>query len=228
MENHVSNRFKHLLNVLNLKLTEMSKKTGIPYPTLQDYIAGKRKPGAENLKKIMLELHVSSDWLLTGEGPMFLDRGEREPPRDDFAYVKKLRVVLSAGGGSLEIDETAEHVYAFRKSYLKTIGPIDKMYLMEVRGDSMEPTLADGDLVLIDTSRRKIRPGIFALRIDNEAYIKRLQPLGGGRLSVISDNRLYPPQTLDLQKDPVAILGQVVWFGRTLVRGREEEEEEEE
>lgn len=53
--------------VKGMSLTDFSKRSGIQYRTLQDYVADKILPGSESLVKVHEELRVSLNWLLTGE-----------------------------------------------------------------------------------------------------------------------------------------------------------------
>lgn len=50
-------------------IKDFSEATGIPYPSLREYLAGKKKPGLDALASILASSGVSADWLLTGEGP---------------------------------------------------------------------------------------------------------------------------------------------------------------
>ena len=79
MQNSIHERLKILIRSLGLNYKEFSCKTGIPYTTLQDYLAAKRIPGGENLQKIATQLHVNIHWLLTGEGEM-MRQTEGAPP----------------------------------------------------------------------------------------------------------------------------------------------------
>ncbi len=74
---NVNGRLKNLINVLGLNLKEFSRKADIPYPSLQNYIYGTRQPTIENLQKICIHLNVNLNWLLTGEGEMFTEKGKR-------------------------------------------------------------------------------------------------------------------------------------------------------
>ncbi len=65
-----------MIEYLGLNLREFSRKTGIPYPTLQHYLSGRSEPGTENLQKIVIKFDINLNWLLTGEGEMFLKKGE--------------------------------------------------------------------------------------------------------------------------------------------------------
>jgi phage repressor protein C with HTH and peptisase S24 domain len=93
------------------------------------------------------------------------------------------------------------------------------MSLIRVDGDSMEPTLMDGDLVLVDRGRNFVDPagGIYAITIDDESAVKRLQPIfPSSRMRIISDNPVYPP--IEADPDQIRISGKVIWFGRELER----------
>ena len=78
-------RLREAFKCLGLNITEVARITGIPYPTLQDYLNDKRIPGGSNLQKISMHLHISIDWLLTGEGPMFREKEEPPPAREDLS-----------------------------------------------------------------------------------------------------------------------------------------------
>lgn len=67
-----SERLKAVLKAKNLKIKAFSDLTGIPYSTCQSYLNGTREPGMEVLTTIYLQLYVNINWLLTGQGEMFI------------------------------------------------------------------------------------------------------------------------------------------------------------
>jgi len=85
----IGKRIKEIIKKLNISIKEFSDITGIPYPTLQDYIAGKRQPGANNLQKISMRLHISIDWLLTGEGEMFKEDKKTKIKKELYGDILK-------------------------------------------------------------------------------------------------------------------------------------------
>lgn len=97
-------------------------------------------------------------------------------------------------------------------------GSPDKMSLIKVKGDSMEPTLLSGDMILVDQSKNFIDPqgGIYAIVIDDMIMLKRLQVLGQGRIRVVSDNPRY--ESIEVHADALAINGKVLWYCRDLER----------
>ena len=77
----------------------------------------------------------------------------------------------------------------------------------EATGDSMEPTIRDGDLLLIDTANAEIRDGrIYVINIDGFLSVKRLQVQFGGKIALVSDNTRYAPQiVMPSKRDPLSV-----------------------
>jgi len=192
-------------------------------------------------RQIARSLHISFDWLMTGRGPMYLRGAEiqgftgfpsdeaaatlresirREPPehsRLSYSLVPKAQTKISAGGGILPEEGTTGEEYAFREEWLRGVASdIRRVILLDVDGDSMATTLLDKDTVLIDLDRTTLREGrIYAIAVGDVVQIKRLQLMAGTRIKVISDNPAY--HTYDVQADEIRIIGQAIWFGRTLI-----------
>jgi DNA-binding XRE family transcriptional regulator len=96
------------------------------------------------------------------------------------------------------------------------LGVLDPM-IMRVEGDSMEPTLRDGGVVIIDQAQRELRDGLLALRINERVQLRRVQVFPGRRVRLIPDNPSY--QAIELQGDDAAaidVVGRVVWSGGRL------------
>jgi len=137
----------------------------------------------------------------------------------EFDLVPMSEAQLSAGGGAFVISENIKTYYAFRKDWIRRIAVSPrKLIMMEIKGGSMDPTICTGDVVLIDLGRTHIHSGqIYALRINDTIMIKRLEPLVGGMIRVISDNRAeYPPY--DVFRKDLCVIGQVIWYARELVQ----------
>ncbi|MHB8772997.1 MAG: XRE family transcriptional regulator [Syntrophales bacterium] len=150
-------------------------------------------------------------------------RGQQPPiqpdfPSDDFVLIRQVNGKISAGGGVMP-DESVDLLAAFRKDWIKRKGgKPERMSLIKVDGDSMEPTLLSGDLVLVDHGRDSIasQGGIYAIAIDDEIMIKRVQPVIPDKLLVISDNKQYPP--FEVSRNAVRINGKVIWYAREMER----------
>jgi phage repressor protein C with HTH and peptisase S24 domain len=89
------------------------------------------------------------------------------------------------------------------------------MVLMDIFGNSMEPELKEGDVVLIDESKKDILAGsIYAVGIDDTIMVKRLEkrPKGLALLSENTKNETIHMEGEDLNR--VRLIGKVLWVGR--------------
>lgn len=137
---------------------------------------------------------------------------------DNLKLVPKLAVGASAGAGALADGEALAGKVGFDEQWLRKLGVEPRnVSLIRVEGDSMQPTLNDGDDIMVDkgAALKPLRDGIHVIRIDGVLMVKRLAPAPGGRLSVLSDNPAYP-SWLDRDPAEVQVVGRVVWVGRRL------------
>lgn len=137
-------------------------------------------------------------------------------PVPDFIPVTRFTVEASAGHGSLVQDETGSGTYAYNRAFLDRRGlRPENLAVISVKGDSMEPDLSDGDLILIDRAEAQpdaIKEGrIYVVNFDGDLYVKRIQRAPGRRLMLVSSNPVYHPVMVDEgQMDGVKIIGRVV------------------
>ena len=137
----------------------------------------------------------------------------------NLIVVPRLALGASAGSGSLDDEEIAAGALAFDARWLRAIGGRpDMLSMIRVNGESMVPTLTDGDEIMVDRSdaMARLRDGIYVLRMDDVLMVKRvaLTPKRG-RFSVRSDNPLYPIWE-DVDPTDVTIVGRVIWSGRRI------------
>ena len=137
----------------------------------------------------------------------------------DYVLIPALDIGASAGMGSLADGENPISTLAFQSNWVRTIasGRPEALSVIRVEGDSMLPTLADGDQIVVDTDdRERLRDGIYVLRTDDALLVKRLSVNPATRrLSIKSDNAAYPSWD-DCDPATVAVIGRVTWVGRRL------------
>lgn len=157
----------------------------------------------------------------TGEGCAFDVQG-RPVDIDEFVFIPLYDVALSAGHGAWADDIPPKSTLAFRRDWLEAFVTIDfnNLSVVMVKGDSMAGVLNDKDAILVDHSRTEASDGLYALRIGNEIFVKRVQRLPHALL-VTSENPQYKPFEVPLQNgdssdSSVSIIGKVVWLGRAL------------
>ncbi|OYU35636.1 MAG: transcriptional regulator [Novosphingobium sp. PASSN1] len=139
--------------------------------------------------------------------------GAGAPPKAaDWADIPRLPLGASAGPGTVALDPAPIDRLRFSGRWLRQQGLEPGMLsVIEVEGDSMEPTLRDGDEILVDRAPRPLRSGLHVIRLDDVLLVKRLEPGSAGTLLVISDNPAYP--RMERARADVAVLGRVVWKG---------------
>ena len=139
---------------------------------------------------------------------------------DGIVEIPILDIQASAGFGAVAASENAQTRFGFDEHWLRSLTSAKSASLSIVRvmGDSMEPTLNEGDEVLVDASDHasRLRDGIYILRADDTLVVKRvaIKP-GGNQITIASDNPAYPTWH-DMERSEVHVVGRVIWFGRAL------------
>ncbi len=128
--------------------------------------------------------------------------------------VKRMIVEAAAGFGATVNQEYAIGSFGFEERWLREItgAAPDQLSTIRIRGDSMQPTLMDGDEVLVDQSRRDPRngDGIYVLRKDEMLMVKRLTVApSSGLLTISSDNQAYPTWR-DCAPDTLSVIGLII------------------
>ena len=210
----------------------MARGTGLSRSSLQNAL-NKNVIGPQLAAQIAAALNLNTAWIESGFGEMRpiddrvqgieIDVGQHpvaESPIDQYAYayIKKAKARLSAGGGVIPEEEFEDQRYAFIRSWLKTVATSESAcVLMEIDGDSMRPTLESGDMVLVDQGRQDlISDGIYAFGEGDVINIKRLQRVYPN-VRIVSDNpdrECYPSREVD--PSTIRIIGRVIWFARQL------------
>ncbi|WP_321532307.1 XRE family transcriptional regulator [uncultured Desulfuromonas sp.] len=215
-----------------------AERCGISEGTVRRYLKGDGFPTLDTLEKMAHEADVCFPWLATGEGPMrkladgngitaedqesYADKAKcpkcgENAISDDFVLVPRYNVQASAGHGSCVNSEQVVDHLAFKKDWIRSLGlQAAHLALITAKGDSMEPTIKDGSLLLVDTREKEVSTGIYVIRLSGELIAKRVivHPLDKS-ITVKSDNDTYP--SIVAKADQVGMLefvGKVVWFGQ--------------
>lgn len=119
-------------------------------------------------------------------------------------------VRLAAGTGEVVFEESSEVSIAVAAGALAPWARPERLTCVRAAGDSMEPTIRDGDLVVVDTGRTEpLDGGLFAVRTDAGLVVKRLRQTSD-RWLLTSDNAAYASRHVGSDD---RILGQIAWCG---------------
>lgn len=137
--------------------------------------------------------------------------------RDEFTLIDSYAIYASAGHGSEIGHELQTEPMSFRTDWLKKEGfSPDRLAVIRAKGDSMEPTISDNDVILVLLSNGDSpRDGLHVIRLESGLFVKRLQfdPLGS--VYVKSDNPTYNSMTISKdERSQLHIVGRVVWAGK--------------
>ena len=193
----------------------LSRLLGRNAAYVQQYIKrGTPRRLAEDDRRLLARYFEVDEALLGGPSGGFISA-------EGLVSVPRLDVDASAGPGALGAEERRLGRIGFDAAWLRRLGlgggAPGRLSVIRVDGDSMAPTLSDGDEILVDRDdgAGRARDGIYVLRVEGTLVVKRVGVGPGGRLSVRSDNQAYPGWP-DLDPAAVDLVGRVVWVGRRL------------
>lgn len=144
---------------------------------------------------------------------------DAEPVRQGEVLIPEFDIRAAAGYGFIIDEETVKDQWPFARSYLNElrIQPSSAV-IIEVGGDSMEPTLRSTDRVMVDTGdTNPARPGVFLVWDSGAAVVKRVELIPAtepAQFRLSSDNPHHGEY--EVRADMVNVVGRVVWFARRL------------
>ncbi|MGK7664223.1 MULTISPECIES: S24 family peptidase [unclassified Marinovum] len=213
---------------LDTNVFAIEKRAGLPADAIRSVIRGDDKravPRINRAKEICdvlgLEFYI---------GPSRDPVGAIQPPSADpaeMAHIPLYNAGLAAGDGANNGEEEIIDYLAFRKDWLRKIGVAPSNALMaRVKGESMQPTISSGDMVLIDSSKIEVRsrsrarkvskPHVYAFVESGEARVKRIDRVDTDYFAVISDNPEFQMEFKSSKAlQEMHIIGRVLWWAHT-------------
>lgn len=203
------------------------------------YLSGHREMGEKLARHIESVLRLPSGWMDTDASesaaapptptpsassaglPILTWENPEDLPAGQYVMIPRRRVAFSAGNGHLSFEEEEAPPLAFGTAWVRRVGlRAEDAVVVYARGDSMEPGIRDGDVLLVDLAPRDIADGdVYALRYSEQLRVKRLFRRYDGALILRSDNaakypdEIVPPQDQD---GHVHVIGRVIWRGGDL------------
>lgn len=216
------------------KKVDAASVAGVTTEQLNKWIKGTVKVPIEALRRLAITADVDFSWLATGEGvappggPVQIRSPDQRAPQGTikappkgalprFSYLPLFDVEASAGLGVPVGPEVQLGAVAFDPVFLRAQGARpDQCSIIAASGDSMDPSIPDGSLLVIDHSQQDVRHGhIMVVNVGDDLLVKRVRRRTDGLIDLISDNPAYPPETLgpDALRQ-LRVVGRVVYFCR--------------
>ena len=208
------------LNILLERISKLCEKNSLSIdhvlklaslaPSVVDNIKRGRIPSIDKIQAIATFFDCSIDYIVgrTEEPKLnskvvslpLLKTEELNKPTTKTIIIPFYRIPTSAGSGSWLSDETPVEY----TNVPKTEKTSAANFMLEVRGDSMQPKFFDGDRVLIKSSESIFEGEIGVFILNNESYIKKM-----GRNELLSLNPAYKPIKLN-EFDDIRCVGKVL------------------
>jgi repressor LexA len=194
------NRIRILRMRNNLKQEELSKIINVSQASLSGYESGKYEPDNKTIVNLAVYFDVTTDYLL----------GNDHIPESLLKQAKKIPVLRSLRAGLSA--ENATEFLCYEENNQNVAGQED-FFALEMRGDSMEPRIQDGDVVIVH-KQAEVKSGDVAVVLisKDEATIKKIIKHQNG-LTLIPYNPKYDPATYskeEITRLPIVVIGKAV------------------
>ena len=192
--------------------SSLARKINATPQAVRQWAVGINNVSDEFVEPLSRALGKSESWARAGIGEEVVDINTISVPQID--------VSASAGFGAMifEDDQVLKRI-DLDAPWLRrqcSFSHPDKLSVITASGDSMQPTIAHGDFLLVDQGIDSIRSdSIYVAVVNGNLYVKRFQQTPRNTLLMISDNTAYAQFELDPDKDEVRVIGQVIyqWHG---------------
>lgn len=181
---------------------ELAEKIGVSRSAIGMYETGEREPGFETLEAIADLFNVNMDTLLGKVAP-------EQVPANITPFPKMNQVPLigeiACGKPILAVEDAVESVDI--PEYIRAD------FALRCKGDSMiNARIFDGDIVYIRQQETVVNGEIAAVRIGDEATLKRVR-LYDDHIALEAENPMYKPLVYwGSEMENVQILGKAVAF----------------
>ena len=186
------NRIKETRKLVGLTQEQMAKKLHISQGTYSQWESGNTKIDSESLSRIAELLNVSADYLLGRKA---------EKPWIPVLGSVAAGIPISAVE---DIQDEWEQI---------DVDSPDEYFALRIKGDSMEPRIKSGDVVIVRKQAYVETNEIAVVQVDNEtATVKRVRKTDQG-IWLISDNLAFPPLFFskdEAEQKRVQVIGKVV------------------
>ena len=211
-------RFKALRLKKGATLSDIARSLGVTPQSVQQWESGRHDPRGKRVSQLAKYFGVSEAYLLYGSAEVKeTSVAYPESLSSDFINIPFYDATFAAGAGSHNGDlDFVSEVMPYPKSRLDDLQvPYECAHIVKVKGDSMEPTLVDGDIILLNSNATSPTSGkIYTFDFDGDLRVKRFTKRLDGSWLITSDNpdkNIYRDEVLSSHNiGQLRIIGQVV------------------
>lgn len=201
--------------------SSVAQALGITQGAVSEILSGKTQ-NTRLLPKLADLLGVSIPWLLGTSDSKTPERAEdfyKNAAREmDAVLIQETDIRYGMGGGGFGDGTLHGTPVAFPREWLRPLikADFDQLFIAHATGDSMSPTLADGDVVIVDRAQNRLsdQDSIWCIALGDLCMIKRVRIMPNGGYQINSDNPTVPPLTA--YDGELHVIGRVIWSGRRM------------
>lgn len=191
-------RIKEVRKRKKITAKQLADHIKVAESTMSLYESGKREPDFNTVLKISNYLGVSVDYLLGNDSTIQANRGIKIPVYGNVAAGIPIEAITD-----IEDYEEITEELAASGEYIA----------LKIKGDSMEPKMSDGDVVIVRIQPHVENGEIAIVMINgNDATCKKVKKTTEG-IMLISTNPAYEPMfysNKQIENLPIRILGKVI------------------
>lgn len=213
-------RLRSRMSEFGLTQSALAAKIGVSQATIGKLAVGLGH-GSKHLSRIARILETTPEYL-TGEtddpreGALPVPSAELIAEHLDSVLIPEIDIAYSMGGGAMVAEHERSAFVPFPREWLRPIvkGSFEQVFVARGEGDSMMPTLLDGDVIIVDRSQNAIdrQDRLWAITYGELGMVKRVRRLPDGGYQINSDNPAVTAITA--YDDEMHVVGRVVWIGR--------------
>ena len=200
-------RLKEVRDFLGLSQQKLADEIDEKRYRINDMESGKTKIQLDIAEIFEEKFNINPWWLLTGKGNMLQNDEENLPKVSNKSLSKNTvgikyypEVYAAAGYGAIN-EETKPQIMNFDRNFIEqflNVRKIEKLDIIRIVGDSMEPFIHNGELVMLERDTEARNGETVIANINGQVYVKRFQADPFKKwIKLVSDNEIYGDISLD-------------------------------
>lgn len=195
----VAARIKECRKKLGLTQLELGQAANVTKTSVVFWEQGRNLPSGEALLELEKLFECDSKWILTGEGK----NNSKTYKEEKINTIKQKAYPLIDWGDLKNISKCSTNQYYFCPNECS-----NDTFALQVRGDSMQPTIKDKDIIFIDPKRKAKNGDYIVVSSGSKSFLRKVT-FDGSLIYLHIENNLWDSKATKLKKEDT-ILGTIV------------------